>query len=145
MDNLTKEQRRKNMQNIRSSNTKPELLLAKLLRKEKVYFARHVKSIVGRPDFVFRRKKVLVFIDSDFWHCHPKRFIMPKSNLEYWRNKIERNKTRDKFVNIQLKKSGWKVLRFWEYDVKNNQNRVIKKIINQLGLLNKSGDYEGLK
>ena len=66
MDNLTPEQRRKNMQNIRSEGTLPELLIAKELRKLKIYFAKNVKTITGKPDFVFRRKKVIVFVDSDF-------------------------------------------------------------------------------
>lgn len=103
MDNLTKKQRRKNMQNIRSADTKAELFVARELRKRGIYFAKNVKSIFGKPDFVFRRKKIVVFIDSDFWHGHPRRCIMPKSNRAYWNNKIKRNKERDKKVNRALK------------------------------------------
>jgi len=117
MDNLTPAQRRKNMQNIHSVNTKAELFVAKELRKRKIYFARNVKSIFGKPDFVFRRKKIAVFIDSDFWHGHPKRCIMPKSNRGYWNQKIKRNKDRDKEVIGVLRNSGWIVLRIWEYDL----------------------------
>lgn len=128
-DNLTKEQRKKTMQSIRSVNTVPEKLVAKELRRRKIYFSQHVASIAGKPDFVFRRKKVAVFIDSDFWHGHPKRCVMPKSNVEYWKHKIERNKLRDKKVNKQLKKEGWKVTRIWEYDIKRNFNRSINRIL----------------
>jgi len=128
MDNLTKEQRKKNMQNIRSINTKPERLIMRELSRRKIYFAKYVSSIIGKPDIVFRRKKVILFVDSDFWHGHPKRLIMPKSNKKYWETKIERNKKRDKEVNTQLKKDGWKVIRLWEYDIKYNIGKCVKKI-----------------
>src|SRR3990167_8656976 len=82
MDNLTKEQRRKNMQNIRSVGTNPERLIMRELRRRKIYFASHAESITGKPDIVFRRKRIAVFIDSDFWHGHPKRCIMPQKNMD---------------------------------------------------------------
>lgn len=134
MDNLTPEQRRRNMQNIRSAGTKPELLIAKELRKRKIYFAANVHTLPGRPDIVFRRKKIAVFIDSDFWHGHAKRCIMPKSNLNYWESKIERNRQRDKTVNKQLKRLGWRVIRIWEYDIKKNLKKSIEKIISAIVL-----------
>lgn len=129
MDNLTKKQRRKNMQNIRSADTKAELFVARELRKRGIYFAKNVKSIFGKPDFVFRRKKIVVFIDSDFWHGHPRRCIMPKSNRAYWNNKIKRNKERDKKVNRALKKCGWTVIRIWEYGLKHNFERNFSRIL----------------
>jgi len=132
MDNLTPEQRRKNMQNIRSSGTKAELQVFKELKKRKIYFASNVRSIVGKPDIVFRRKKVAVFIDSDFWHGHPKRCIMPKSNIEYWSQKISRNKARDRKVNNELREQGWTVIRIWEHNIKKHYNRSINKIINAI-------------
>jgi DNA mismatch endonuclease (patch repair protein) len=133
MDNLTREQRHKNMQNIRSVNTAPERLVAKEFRKRKIYFSQHSKTLIGKPDFIFRKKRVVVFVDSDFWHGHSKRLIMPKSNLEYWAKKIKRNRARDKVVNSALKKSGWKVLRFWEHDIKNNLNRNLTKVLKAIG------------
>ena len=129
MDNLTKEQRRKNMQNIRSTNTSPEKRIMRELRRRKIYFAKYVNSIIGKPDIVFRRKKIVVFIDSDFWHRHPKRFIKPKSNKKYWKDKIERNKNRDKEVNKKLRKDGWEVIRIWEYDIKNNIEKSLERIL----------------
>jgi len=132
MDNLTCEQRRRNMQNIRSANTTPERIIAKELRKRKIYFAKNVKTILGKPDFVFRRKRVVVFIDSDFWHGHPKRCIMPKSNLSYWEGKIERNRQRDKMVNRKLKSMGWQVIRIWEYDLKKKLDKSIIKILSSI-------------
>lgn len=132
MDNLTKKQRRKNMQNIRSADTTPERIIFRELRNQKIYFAHHVKSILGKPDIVFRRKKIIVFIDSDFWHGHTTRGTMPKSNKKYWREKIQRNRYRDKEVNKTLRREGWKVIRIWEHDVKKNLNRCINRILNAI-------------
>lgn len=131
MDNLTKKQRKKNMQNIRSKNTIPEKLVMQALRKSGVYFSTHADDIEGKPDIVFRRKKIAVFIDSDFWHCHPRRFIKPKTNVKYWRAKIKHNKKRDKEVNQHLKKEGWKVTRLWEYDIKHHFVKATDRILKQ--------------
>ena len=132
MDNLTTKQRRKNMQNIRSEGTKPEQLIARELRRKKIYFAKNVKAIFGKPDFIFCRKRVAVFIDSDFWHGHKKRCIMPKSNCVYWEQKIERNKQRDKTVNRELRKEGWMVIRLCEKDINRSLAKSLKKIIGEL-------------
>jgi len=132
MDNLTKEQRRKNMQNIRSTGTTPEKLVMRELKKRKIYFAKHVKKITGKPDIVFRRKKMVVFIDSDFWHCHPERFTMPKTNVDYWKPKIERNKKRDLEVNAALKEQGWQVIRLWEYDIKHDLDACMTIVLDAL-------------
>ena len=129
MDNLTKKQRRKNMQNIRSMKTAPEEAVARELRKRRIYFARNVKSLIGKPDFIFRKKKTAVFIDSDFWHGHPRRCIMPKSNCNYWNQKISRNKARDRLVTRELKKSGWTVIRIWEQDLEKNPYKKFCKIL----------------
>jgi DNA mismatch endonuclease Vsr len=129
MDNLTRVQRRKNMQNIRSTNTKVELFVARELRKRGIYFVRNVETIIGKPDFIFRRKKIAVFIDSDFWHGHSKRCIMPKSNKKYWNNKIKINRRRDKEVNMKLGKLGWKIIRIWEYDLKCRTDKCMEKIL----------------
>ncbi|MHA1787835.1 MAG: very short patch repair endonuclease [Candidatus Helarchaeota archaeon] len=129
MDNLTREQRKKNMQSIRSKDTKPEQMIMNEFKRRKIYFAKHVKKIFGNPDIVFRRKKIVVFIDSDFWHGHPERYIAPKTNVEYWKEKIERNKRRDQIVNRELSEQGWRVIRLWEYDIKRNLEDCINKIL----------------
>ena len=131
-DNLTKAQRRKNMQRIRSKGTLPEKLLARELRKRKVYFSQHSSSLSGKPDFIFRKKNLLVFIDSCFWHKCPQHYIKPKSNLGYWLPKIKRNVRRDKTVNRELKKLGWRVLRIWEHELKKNQERCVNRILKKL-------------
>ena len=129
MDNLTKKQRRRNMQNIRSKGTLPERSVMRELRRMNIYFAKHVDSITGKPDIVFRKKRVAVFIDSDFWHGHPQRGVMPKSNFEYWQKKIRRNKRRDAAVTQELRSKGWTVLRVWEHNLKLHYKRSINKIL----------------
>lgn len=117
------------MQNIRSTGTKPEERIMRELKRRKIYFASHVKKIEGTPDIVFRRKKIAVFIDSDFWHGHPTRFTMPKTNKDYWENKIKRNRKRDRQVNSELKAQGWKVIRIWEYNIKKKFDASVTRII----------------
>ena len=120
------------MQHIRSTGTAPERTIIKALKKKKIYFATYVSKIIGKPDIVFRRKKIAIFIDSDFWHGHPRRCIMPKSNIDYWENKISGNRKRDKIVNRELKRQGWKVIRLWEYDIKNNLEKSLQVILDAI-------------
>jgi DNA mismatch endonuclease, patch repair protein len=134
MDNLTIEQRRKNMQAIRSKGTKPERLIMHELKRRKIYFASYVDTLIGKPDIVFRRKKIVVFIDSDFWHGHPKRCIMPKTNSEYWTNKIAQNRKRDKEVSRELKRLGWTVIRIWEFEIKKELQKSVQRILKVLHL-----------
>lgn len=119
MDVLTKEQRRKNMQAIRSTNTKMEVALAKALWAKGHRYRKNDKTVFGRPDLTFKRLKIAVFIDSEYFHGRDwdinKHRI--KTNTEFWWNKIETNMKRDLDVNRRLKKEGWIILRFWSKDV----------------------------
>jgi DNA mismatch endonuclease (patch repair protein) len=128
MDNLTKSHRHKNMQNIRSKNTKMELKVRSLLHKKGLRF-RILTSLIGKPDIVFPSKKIVVFLDSCFFHKCPYHYVQPKSNKKYWLPKIERNRTRAKEVNKTLRKQGWKVLRFWEHQIKKDSDKCVNKII----------------
>ena len=112
-DTLTKKQRSYCMSRIRSRNTKPELKY-----KERVAGFIHQHKAFGNPDFINFRKKTAFFIDGCFWHRCPKHYIQPKSNKSYWIPKLNRNQTRDMEVNIAYKKSGWKVMRIWEHELK---------------------------
>lgn len=132
MDNLTVEQRKKNMQSIRSTGTAPERLLMEALRRRKLYFAKNVPTLPGKPDIVFRRKRIAVFVDSDFWHGNPIRFRMPATNRDYWSAKIESNRARDRLVNRELRKLGWTVVRIWEYDIKHGLEVTMKKLLNKI-------------
>lgn len=133
MDNLTPEQRRRHMQACRSTNTKPELAVFAALKQRKIYYVPHVKTLPGKPDIVFRRKRVAVFIDSDFWHGHPERFIAPKSNTDYWDAKIARNRARDAAVTAELTQKGWTVLRLWEWDIRHSLGSQIARVLSAIG------------
>ena len=114
-DTLTKEQRSYIMSRIRSKDTKPELRIKPLMRK--LGFAYQPK-MHGHPDFADKKTKTVVFIDGCFWHKCPKHFILPASNIDYWRRKINKNVLRDGQVNMFYAKKGWKVVRVWEHDIK---------------------------
>ena len=120
MDTHTAEQRHKNMQAVKSKDTAIELLLRKELWSRGIRYRKNVRSIVGKPDIAFIKKKVAVFCDSEFWHGfdweHKKSDI--KSNRDFWIPKIEKNIARDKEVNDALEADGWIVLRFWGQQIK---------------------------
>ena len=120
MDTHTAEQRHKNMQAVKSKDTAIELLLRKELWSRGIRYRKNVKSIIGKPDIAFIKKKVDVFCDSEFWHGfdweHKKSDI--KSNRDFWIPKIEKNIARDKEVNDALAADGWIVLRFWGQQIK---------------------------
>ena len=101
------------MSRIKSKNTKPELILKKMLKS----FKYHPKAF-GNPDFIHYKKKVVLFVDGCFWHKCPIHFVKPKSNKSYWLPKIERNIQRDKEINLAYKFAGWKVKRIWEHELK---------------------------
>jgi DNA mismatch endonuclease Vsr len=129
MDRHTPEQRRRNMQAIRSTGSKIEVILAKALFARGHRYRKNDKTIFGRPDLTFRRLKVAIFVDSEFWHGKnwEKEKLRHKSNVAYWHQKIERNMERDKLVNKTLRNDGWKVLRFWGKQVVKNLDGCISK------------------
>lgn len=105
-----------NMAMIRHSDTKPEVRLRRTLWGRGLRY-RLRSDLPGKPDLVFPRFEVVIFIDGCFWHACPKHMIWPKSNATFWRKKIESNKTRDKAVNKKLKSLGWMVVRVWEHEI----------------------------
>lgn len=122
MDDLTPEQRKKNMQAIRSKDTTIELALRKALWKKGIRYRKNYKGLIGKPDIVITKYRIVVFCDSDFWHGYDwdNRKSRIKSNQEYWTPKIERNMKRDKEVTAVLVEQGWIVLRFWEHSIRKN-------------------------
>jgi DNA mismatch endonuclease (patch repair protein) len=123
MDTVTKEQRSKNMAAIRSKDTKPEKKVRTFLHAKGLRFRLHPKDLPGKPDLVFPRYKLVVFINGCFWHGHSPCKIAkaPKSNLEYWVPKIQRNIARDASNKKALKKLGWKVITIWECSITDDQ------------------------
>src|SRR5690554_2889745 len=134
MDNLTKEQRRKNMQANKSTGTKPELLLAKTLFARGHRYRKNAKTVFGKPDLTFKKIKLAIFVDGEFWHGKDweQRKNDHKTNKEYWNQKIERNIRRDKEVNKELEKQGWTILRFWGKEIEKNLLNCVLQIENEI-------------
>ncbi|MBE2973420.1 very short patch repair endonuclease [Priestia megaterium] len=126
-DNLSKEQRRKNMQAIKS-HSKLEEKVTKALWKKGIRFRKNVKTLPGKPDIAIQKYKVVIFIDSCFWHACKHHGNMPKSNLEYWEQKLNRNKERDLKINEHYKTIQWNLLRLWEHEFKENFDATVNKI-----------------
>ena len=126
------EQRSAIMGRIRSrGNLTTEMRFIGLLRRHKITGWRRGSTLLGRPDFVFREARVAVFIDGDFWHGNRRKARVPKSNAEYWTNKIARNRDRDRLVNRTLRAAGWTVLRFWESSLR-HERRVVTRLLQVL-------------
>ena len=134
------------MQAIRSQNTKIEIMLGKALWKSGHRYRKNDKNVLGKPDFTFKRYKIVVFCDSEFWHGknwkHQQKRI--GTNQKFWIEKIQNNIKRDRRVNRGLKKQGWVVLRFWETDIKKNLPKCLAKIEMQINSV-KQVPYNNLK
>ena len=127
-DNLTPEQRHKNMTHIKSSNTKIEKDITKALWNLGYRFSKNVKDLPGKPDIAIKKYKIVIFLDSCFWHKCPEHFKKPKSNLEYWEPKIKRNVERDAEINSYYQQKNWHILRIWEHEVKKDFDNTLLKI-----------------
>lgn len=130
MDRLTPEQRKKCMQSNKSKGTKPELVLARAMWALGLRYRKNSGSIFGKPDFSFKKYKVAVFVDGEFWHGKDweRKKAEIKGNREFWIAKIERNIRRDMEVTGRLKAEGWTVLRFWSNDVVKNAGCHAEKV-----------------
>lgn len=131
-DVLTKEQRRKNMQSIKSTDTKIELRLRKALWDRGIRYRKNYTKIPGRPDIAITKYKIAIFCDSEFFHGKDWDQLEPRlkkgENGSFWIKKIGQNILRDENVNRELMALGWTVLRFWGNDIKKNLNECIKTI-----------------
>lgn len=132
-----KQTRSYNMSQIKSKDTKPELLVRKFLHTNGFRYRLHDKTISGKPDIVFRKLKTVIFVHGCFWHGHYncKYFVLPKTRTKWWKEKIESNKERDlKNLSI-LKTEGWKVFSIFECQLK--KDKLDKTLNNFLNRLNK--------
>ncbi len=131
-DVLTKEQRRKNMQHIKSRDTSIEVLLRKSLWKKGYRYRKNYKGLPGKPDIVLTKFKIAIFCDSDFFHGNDweklKSRLEKTENGEFWTSKIERNIERDRENEVKLVAMGWGVLRFWGSDIKKDTEYCIRVI-----------------
>lgn len=122
------------MKKIRSVNTEPELNLRKAISKLGYRYRLNSEKLVGKPDLVFAKQKVVVFVDGEFWHGYQWKKKKPKikANSEYWIAKIERNMKRDKANNKELSAMGYSVLRFWEHQIKRDLKGCVAKVVEKL-------------
>lgn len=129
VDRISPEVRSRVMARIRLRNTGPELALRRALWAAGFHYRLKTKqALPGRPDIVFVGAKVAVFVDGCFWHGCPEHGHQPKSRLEYWGPKIERNRRRDAEANAALSAMGWRVLRFWEHQIRADLPYCIAKV-----------------
>lgn len=139
MDRHTPQQRSKNMAAVKSTGTSFEVALGKALWNEGLRYRKNNKTVFGKPDFTFKKYKVAVFVDSEFFHGKDwETKKKPATNAEFWLKKISRNIERDKEVNEYLSEQGWTVLRFWSNEVKKNLNGcvvIIKKMIDSAAVI----------
>lgn len=132
MDRLTKEQRHRNMSNIKNRDTGIEVKLRKELWKRGYRYKKNFRDLPGKPDIVLSKYKIAIFCDSEFFHGKDWEVLKPQlergKNAEFWIKKISRNKERDDKINKQLQYMGWTVIRFWGKDINKNVDECIKVI-----------------
>ena len=144
-DVFSKEKRSQVMAAIRSTgNRDTELKLASIFRAYGIKGWRRHQTLPGKPDFIFRRERLAIFVDGCFWHGCRWHCRMPASNQEYWHNKIARNRERDKTTNRFLRQEGWRVLRVWEHGLKEAE-RVAESVKWMLSGMEKGGKTTGIR
>lgn len=145
MDRLTKEQRHRNMSNIKNKDTKIEIVLRKALWDKGYRYRKNFKELPGKPDIVLTKYKIAIFCDSEYFHGKDweqlKDQLEKCKNSDFWINKIEKNIQRDEDINKQLNFLGWKVIRFWGKDIMKNTNECIR-VIEEVIFEEKIGIYE---
>ena len=142
-DVKTPEERSRNMAAIKGKDTKPEMIMRKYLFSRGLRFRVQVRKLPGTTDIVLPKYKTAVFVNGCFWHGHEgcKYFRLPKSNVEFWKEKIERNIERDRESMQALLDLGWKVIRVWECELRNKANReeTLNKIYTSITSSEESG------
>ncbi|MCE7793448.1 very short patch repair endonuclease [Salipaludibacillus sp. CUR1] len=128
VDNVSKQERSNIMRKVRSQSDL-ENVVSKALWKKGIRYRKNVKSLMGKPDIVIQKYKIVIFIDSCFWHACELHGRMPKSNTEFWESKFERNKERDAEVNKHYLSKNWNILRVWEHELREDFDGTINKIV----------------
>lgn len=124
-DIVTPEERSRIMAAVKSNDTKPEMLVRRYLHGCGFRYGLHNKKLPGTPDIVLRRYKTVIFVHGCFWHGHKNclYYKPPKSNIDFWQSKVERNHARDERVQAELRAKGWRVLIIWECELKTKERR----------------------
>lgn len=132
MDNLTKEQRRKNMQRIKAKDTSIEVKLRKALWNKGYRYRKNYGSLPGKPDIALTKYKIAIFCDSEFFHGKDWEVLKPRleksNNSQYWISKISRNREHDDEINKRLLFEGWTVIRFWGKDIQKNVDECVRVV-----------------
>jgi len=132
MDRLTKEQRHKNMKNIKNKDTRIEVTLRKALWNKGYRYRKNDKRLPGKPDIVLTKYKIAIFCDSEFFHGKDWEVLKPQlergKNADFWIKKISKNQQRDEEVNKQLQYLGWTVIRFWGKDITKHTDECVQVI-----------------
>lgn len=115
------------MSKVRSKDSKIEIEFRKNLWRAGFRYSKNSSKYFGKPDLALPKYKTVIFIDSCFWHGCKKHGSIPQTRKKFWETKIERNRQRDKKVNRHYKKTGWKVIRIWEHDLKKNFKKIIER------------------
>lgn len=128
-DVFTKAKRSEVMSRIRGrGNKETELALITLFRANRITGWRRHPPLFGKPDFVFRKERIVIFVDGCFWHGCPKHSNLPVNNRSFWKKKLTANKLRDRLVGKMLREKGWIVVRIWEHDLARAPAGCIRKI-----------------
>lgn len=133
-DRLTKAQRSWNMSRIRSTNTKPEIVVRRLLTGMGLRYRLHRAGLPGKPDIVLGPRRLVIFVHGCFWHRHPgcKQATMPSANRAFWLEKLEGNAARDRRHRTALRKLGWRVVTVWECETRNPE-RLARRLARAAG------------
>lgn len=131
MDIHSTQTRSYNMSRIKGKDTKPEMLVRRFLFAKGLRYKLHDKKLPGKPDIVLPKYKTVIFVHGCFWHGHEgcKYYVIPKSNIDYWSNKIEGNKIRDITNAEELNILGWRVYTVFECQLKNSPETTFSKIL----------------
>ena len=133
-DVFTQAKRSDVMSRIRSRGNKDtELALIRVFRAHHITGWRRHQPVFGKPDFVFPKLRLAVFVDGCFWHGCPMHATKPRNNAAFWRKKLSKNKARDQLVNRTLRKAGWRVLRIWEHELaRKREGKLLSRIVKAL-------------
>ncbi len=133
MDTHTPQKRSYNMSRIKATETKPEILVRKFLFSQGFRYRKNVSNLPGKPDIVLKKYKTIIFVNGCFWHGHEncRYFRLPKSNIDFWENKISGNKKRDAEIYKKLTDSGWNCITVWDCELKKDRREeTLKRLLN---------------
>ena len=133
-DSLSPERRSWNMSRIKGKDTSIEVQVRKYLFSQGFRYRKNVSTLPGKPDIVLPKYRVAVFINGCFWHRHPdcKYAYMPRSRVEFWQGKFERNVQNDELHRKKLAEAGWRVITIWECEIKKHFEETMESLMSQI-------------